>query len=124
MANLGNTGATRAADKSNDKSDDKPGKAAPVLDFTDRDAPPTAAELSQSSNPFQEKINELARTGKATSFVAPVDDADTLINQIRAAAANISKGSRVRREEIKGDSSRIRIHFWVDEKRDKKRSAK
>lgn len=86
------------------------------LSFEDADAMPEAKELNQSSNPFQEKVNELARTGKAAAVVVPVDQESWARSMIRRAANNIDKGARTKVQKVDGQDNMRRIWFKIGKK--------
>lgn len=91
--------------------------------FEDADRMPGAAELSAETNPFQEKINELAKTGKATSIVRPDREVEGIRNQIRRAANNIGMSGQTKVVEVKGRPGFTRIWFSVRPKKENKNSA-
>lgn len=86
------------------------------LSFEDADTMPGAQELNAVTNPFQEKVNELAQSGKATSFVVPDGDVATCREQIRRAANNIDKGAKTKPVPEKGRDGYTRIWFEVGTK--------
>lgn len=85
---------------------------------------PTAEELNSAANPFQEKVNELARTGKAAQFVLPDDDVDWARGQIRRAAGNIGLGANTRFMAEKGRPGFSRIFFNTKAKTVRSRKGK
>lgn len=107
------------AAKQGDKTEGKPVTTSPAdlpLSFQDADEMPDAKELNQSNNPFQEKVNELSRNGKAASVVVPVEKGDWARTMIRRAANNIDKGTRTKVQKVEGDASKVRVWFRVTEK--------
>lgn len=91
--------------------------------FEDADRMPGAAELSAETNPFQEKINELAKSGKATSIVRPDREVEGIRNQIRRAANNIGMSGKTKVVEVKGRPGHTRIWFSVGPKKEKNGAA-
>lgn len=91
--------------------------------FEDLDKMPGAAELSAETNPFQEKINELAKSGKASSVVRRDRDVENVRNQIRRAANNINMSGKTKVVELKDRPGFTRIFFAVEPKKEKKNSA-
>lgn len=107
------------AAKQGDKTEGKPVNTSPAdlaLSFVDADEMPDAKELNQSSNPFQEKVNELSRTGKAASVTLPVERGDWARTMIRRAANNIDRGTRTKLQKVEGDPTKVRVWFRVTDK--------
>lgn len=90
--------------------------------FEDLDKMPGAAELSAETNPFQEKVNELAKTGKASSVVRKDRDVEAVRNQIRRAANNINMSGKTKVVELKDRPGFTRIFFAVEAKKEKNAS--
>lgn len=90
--------------------------------FEDLDKMPGAAELSAETNPFQEKVNELAKTGKATSVVRKDRDVEAVRNQIRRAANNIQMSGKTKVVELKDRPGFTKIFFSVGPKKEKNTS--
>lgn len=110
---------------SGNKSADKtPAPAEPVkptgFQIVDEESIPDSSTRNMSENPFQEKINELAKTGKAASVVVPTEDEETIRAQIRRAAGNIGKGGHTVPEKVPGRDDVVKIWFRVKEKRARK----
>lgn len=87
-----------------------------VLSFEDVDDIPQGAELDAITNPFTEKVNELARTGKATRFPYAAENEKWALNKIRRAANNIGKGAKTKVTPVEGDPTKVIIWFKIGEK--------
>lgn len=93
--------------------------ATPAFSFADEEDVPGAAEVNQITNPFQDKVNELAKSGRAASFeVKDEKTAKWARDQIRRAAANINKGAVTKSAPVKG-TDKFKIWFKVGDKRKK-----
>lgn len=87
--------------------------------FEDVDDVPGAADVNQITNPFQDKVNELAKTQRAASFVVENEKAAKWArDQIRRAAANINKGAVTKQAPVKG-TDKFKIWFKIGDKRKK-----
>lgn len=98
---------------------DEPVNTSPAdvaLNFQDAPEMPDAKELNQSSNPFQEKVNELAKSGNASSVVIPVEKESWARTMIRRAANNIDMGTRTKVQKVEGDPTKVRVWFRVTTK--------
>jgi hypothetical protein len=106
-----------SAPNQSEVKEDKPvNTPAETLTFKDADEMPGAKELNQSSNPFQEKVNELSRTGKASYVIVATDRETWARTMIRRAANNIDKGTRTKVQKVEGDTTKIRVWFKVTPK--------
>lgn len=90
----------------------------PSLNFVDSEKVPTAAQRNMSENPFQEKVNELSRTGRASYVDIPAKNEDWARSQIRRACNNIGKGADTATEKL--GNGNVRVHFGVKEKRQRR----
>lgn len=93
-----------------------------ALTFEDSDKMPGRAELNAKENPFQEKVNEISRNGKAASIVVPKGDAENgekwARDQIRRACNNIGKGA-ITKVEV---HSATHVRVWFQTKAKTKRT--
>lgn len=87
------------------------------LVFTDLAELPGADVLAV--NPYQDKVNELARTGRAASIRVHEDKVDSERNSIRRAANSINKGAKTKVSQP-DDENMVTIYFKIGDKRDKK----
>lgn len=104
------------------------------LDFTDEAALPSAAEINAVTNPFQAKVNELARTGRKASVIlqdAPIGDDGKPVSaegnvqwareQIRKACGNIGKGAKTKVFPLTEKPGYSKVFFEVGDKVDRPR---
>lgn len=106
-----------------------PGASGPaVLNFEDVKKIPAASQRAALTNPFQAKVNELAKSGEASSVVVNDDDVEWTRRMIRSACGAIGKGSETKvtpaTEKADGSGPKIpgksRVYFSVPEKRARK----
>lgn len=123
--------ATPATDNPNPNRVLNPGNTGPaVLNFDDVETIPGASQRASLTNPFQDKVNELAKSGAATSLVVREDDEDWTRMMIRRAAGAINKGAvtkvapATKNKDGSGDKipGHVRIYFSIGEKRARKSS--
>lgn len=116
---------TRPAHREKTEVSDKTNPDAIVFD--DHEDMPGAAAINAKVNPYQAKVNELARTGRTASFLIPLTDAKHAREQIRRAANNIKKGASTRevpeKHPHKPDVKHVRIYFHVREMQSRPRNA-
>lgn len=112
---------------SNKPEDVQPTKAveqAESLLFDDVEDIPQGSDLDALTNPFQDKVNELAQSGKATRFKYDAENETWALNKIRRAANNVNKGARTKVTPVEGDPTKVLIWFKVVQKTNRPRRNK
>jgi len=122
MAEQNRPAARQSEKPTGDKSNGNGGNGLGSLSFQDVDAIPTGDSLNAMTNPFQEKVNELARTKKGAFVDLPDDQVDNARTLIRRACGNINMGAktRVTATTPKRDGF-SRVWFQVGDKVERKR---